>query len=119
MSVVGALRDQVGFSFGGLMKGLAGPLSKAVQFVPGIGPIASTALDVAAKMIPDGKGGHQVVPHDHPTPGIPLSPMGGGGSQGVLAPSGLPPHAIPPTVAKLPPGPMFMSVPGGPLVLRF
>ncbi len=49
----------VGFSFGGLAKGLlkkavpfAPMASKLVQFVPGVGPIASSALDIAAKAAP-------------------------------------------------------------------
>lgn len=116
MSVVGALRDQVGFSFGGLLKSVAPFASKALSFVPGVGPIASTALDVATKLIPDGKGGHVAVPASHPTPGVPVHPMG---HDDVIAPSMLPKQAVPPTVAPLPKGPMFMSVPGGPLVLRF
>ncbi|HET7378503.1 MAG TPA: hypothetical protein VFJ24_00545 [Gaiellales bacterium] len=55
--------EVVGSLFGGLgrmLKKVASPLasiaSKAVQFVPGVGPIASMAIDQAAKMLP----------HDHP-----------------------------------------------------
>ena len=44
------------------LKKMAQPLasiaSKAVQFVPGIGPIASTALDMAAKMLPTDHPAH-------------------------------------------------------------
>ncbi len=58
-----------GFSFGKMMKGIAkgavkmAPVaSKLVQFVPGVGPIASTALDITAaeaakRMAKGGKGG--------------------------------------------------------------
>jgi hypothetical protein len=57
--------EVVGSLFGGLgkmLKKVASPLasiaSKAVQFVPGIGPIASTAIDMAAKMLPPNHPAH-------------------------------------------------------------
>lgn len=76
----------VGFSFGKLAKGalrsaikLAPIASKAVQFVPGIGPIASSAIDVttaAAKQIPlDSKG--RPAPRGAGTPESPAVPPPG------------------------------------------
>jgi hypothetical protein len=57
----------VGSFFGSLAHGLkkiarpfASLASKAVQFVPGVGPIASTAIDVAAKMLPTSHPAHPV-----------------------------------------------------------
>jgi hypothetical protein len=58
--------DQVvGSLFGGLgrfLKRVASPLekivSKAVQFVPGVGPIASAALDTAAQLLPRNHPAH-------------------------------------------------------------
>jgi hypothetical protein len=39
---------------GKIVKNVVAPIaSKVVQFIPGVGPIASTAIDVAAKFIPD------------------------------------------------------------------
>jgi hypothetical protein len=131
MSVVGVLQESVGFNFGGLFKSVAPFLSKAVSFIPGVGPVASTALDIATKFIPDGKGGHKQVPLDHPTKGVPAAsavPMSHPMAQAHMAaaappaampPVGLPTHGTPPTVSTLPKAPFFMSVPGGPLVLRF
>lgn len=117
LGVAKLLQQSVGFSFGNVFKSLGNIASKAVQFVPGVGPIASSALDMAMKFIPDGKGGHTSVPLDHPTQGIPhaaAQPL-----QHDAAPVGLPTHGTPPTVSTLPKAPFFMSVPGGPLVLRF
>jgi len=57
--------EVVGSLFGGLgkmLKKVASPLasiaSKAVQFVPGIGPIASSAIDMASKMLPKDHPAH-------------------------------------------------------------
>jgi len=57
--------EVVGSLFGGLgkmLKKVASPLaaiaSKAVQFVPGVGPLASTAIDMAAKMLPKDHPAH-------------------------------------------------------------
>jgi hypothetical protein len=44
----------VGSFFSGLTKMLPNVLSKAVQFVPGIGPVASSALDLATQHLPSG-----------------------------------------------------------------
>jgi hypothetical protein len=56
-----AAQQVVGSFFGNIAKGLgkvakfAAPLvSKGLQFVPGVGPIASTALDFGSKLIPSG-----------------------------------------------------------------
>lgn len=60
-----AAMDVVGSFFGSIAKGfksIAPALSKAVQFVPGVGPIASTALDMGARLIPSGGGGHAAAP---------------------------------------------------------
>jgi hypothetical protein len=46
-------------------------VSKAVQFIPGVGPVASSALDLASGFIPDGKGGKK------PAPGMPGAFPGG------------------------------------------
>lgn len=49
----------VGSFWGGLkniVKSVAPIASKAISFVPGVGPIASTALDVATSLIPSGGG---------------------------------------------------------------
>lgn len=57
--------EVVGSLFGGLgrmLKKVASPLasiaSKAVQFVPGVGPLASTAIDQAAKLLPRNHPAH-------------------------------------------------------------
>jgi hypothetical protein len=62
-------------SLGRIVKKAAPFASKLVSFVPGIGPVASTALDVATKFIPSGGGGRH--------PGLPGLPAG------MPAPAGL------------------------------
>ena len=79
-----AAGEVVGFSFGGLLKKAgklaikATPLaSKAVQFIPGIGPVASSALDIAAKgaqMMQKGGGGKPKIARGAGTPASPAVP---------------------------------------------
>jgi hypothetical protein len=45
-----------GFDFGGLFKTVEPFVSKAVSFIPGVGPIAATALDITNQFIPAGGG---------------------------------------------------------------
>lgn len=64
-----AATQAVGSFFGGLgrmIKKAAPFISKAVSFIPGVGPVASTALDVATHFIPSGGG-------THPQPNSPLN----------------------------------------------
>ncbi|HEX3063385.1 MAG TPA: hypothetical protein VHP55_11945, partial [Usitatibacter sp.] len=57
LPLVGAIAPQVGFDFfKDIIKPIAPIASKVVSFVPGVGPIASTAIDVATSLIPDNKG---------------------------------------------------------------
>jgi len=57
LEVVGAL-ESVGFNFGKLFNKLAPLVSKVVRFIPFVGPVASTALDVVTDLhlVPDGDG---------------------------------------------------------------
>lgn len=48
---------RVGFDFGQMFHDIAPIVSKGLQFIPGVGPVASTALDVATQFIPSGGGG--------------------------------------------------------------
>lgn len=53
LAVVGDFFGDIANAF----KGAEPLLSKAAQFIPGVGPVASTALDIAAQMIPAQGGG--------------------------------------------------------------
>jgi hypothetical protein len=48
---VARLQEQVGFNFGKFLKVLEPLASKVVSFVPGIGPIASTAMDATTALL--------------------------------------------------------------------
>lgn len=54
-------------------------VSKAVQFIPGVGPVASTALDVASTLIPEQKRGAPP-----PSPGLAALQSGGSPRRGQL-----------------------------------
>jgi hypothetical protein len=58
LEVAGAM-NSVGFNFGKLFNKLAPFVSKIARFVPFVGPVVSTALDVVTdlKLVPDGDGG--------------------------------------------------------------
>jgi hypothetical protein len=58
LEVAGAM-NSVGFNFGKLFNKLAPLVSKVIRFVPFVGPVASTALDVVTdlKLVPEGDGG--------------------------------------------------------------
>jgi hypothetical protein len=73
---------RIGFDFGKVFHDIAPFASKALSFVPGIGPIASTALDVANQFIPSGGGGGGGGGGARPAQGpIRYAPGGGGGLQ--------------------------------------
>jgi hypothetical protein len=58
-----AAQQVVGSFFGSIAKGfksLAPIISKGVQFIPGVGPIASSALDMATKLIPAGAAANPI-----------------------------------------------------------
>jgi hypothetical protein len=86
--VVGSFFGKIAKGFGSVVKAAAPFASKALQFVPGVGPIASTALDMGMKMIPSGGGGArpaaapvqiyqpQGVQAYKPPPGSPYTPPG-------------------------------------------
>ncbi len=115
LPLVGAIAPQVGFDFfQDIIKPIAPVASKVLQFVPGVGPVASTALDVATSFIPDKKA---------PAPGPPppgAAPVQRGPT--VFAAPTAPPRAPgfqPPHIQALPKGgPFFMAIPGGPVILR-
>jgi hypothetical protein len=124
-AVVGALPSlhamsaTVGFNFGKLFKSVAPWASQVLKFVPGIGPVASTALDVAAKFIPDEQkaaaraavtaaakhpatqAAHQQAVRQALSPGVQIHP-----GAGITDDSA-------PILTPLPHGPHMVRLPGG------
>ena len=108
-----AADEIVGSFFGGLgrmLKKVAKPFSaiasKALQFVPGVGPIASTALDMAAKMLPP----------DHPAHPANAGAPGHAAAVHALAAQGHPAYAgavLPPGAAAGMPHEMPSEAPAG------
>ena len=78
-------------SLGRLVRKAVPFVSKAVSFIPGVGPIASTALDVADKLIPQGGGGGG---RPAPAPGPAIVPAG-------AIPTGLTPGTFPAGARKI------------------
>lgn len=117
--------EVVGSLFGGLgrmLKKVASPLekiaSKALQFVPGVGPIASASLDMAAKLLPTshpahpanaGQPGHAEAVHALIQSGHPAY---AGALQHTAAPHAPAPPAAPPA-RPFPHGTAAMVNPGG------
>lgn len=83
--IVGSFFKKLGRSLKRIARPLANIASKAVQFVPGVGPIASSAIDLAAHAIPSGGGGPR------PAPRPPGAPAAHGPA--ILVPPGAPPPA--------------------------
>lgn len=78
--VVGSFFGKIAKGFGSVVKAAAPFASKALQFVPGVGPIASTALDMGMKIIPSGGGGGRPAAAPvtiHPAGGAPYRPPAG------------------------------------------
>jgi len=105
----------MGFSFGKIFHAFEPMLSKVVSFIPGVGPIASTALDITAAVTSPGAK----VP---PIPGVPPDVQQSLADAAVALhpasaarPSPSPSHqeALPPHVAAV------ESSPGGSWVMRF
>jgi hypothetical protein len=116
LTIVRGLQRCTGFSFGKIFHALEPLTSKLVSFIPGVGPIASTALDIANKLIPGGPPGPLKIP------GVPADVAAtitdAAAAIHPSSPPGPPPR--PQHLEHLPPHYAAMEVsPGGPVVMRF
>jgi|HubBroStandDraft_2_1064218.scaffolds.fasta_scaffold09641_3 hypothetical protein len=81
LPVLRGIAPSVGFNFGGLLKSIAPFASKLISFIPGVGPLASTAIDVVSQLAktPGGQVAadalHQLAPAAFPHGPLPPSPM--------------------------------------------